>query len=108
MADITWVVEQMYVKPHEDNLTDVVVTVAWRCNGTETSNNVQYSGTAYGTVSFSHPDPNNFTPYNDLTQQQVLTWCWDSGVDKTATELSVTNQISSQIDPPIITLPLPW
>lgn len=30
---ITWVIEQLWVKPSEGSLTDVVVTAAWRCNG---------------------------------------------------------------------------
>jgi len=53
-------------------------------------------------------DPANFTPYADLTQDQVLGWIWANGVDKDATEAAVQQQIDNQINPPVIQPPLPW
>jgi len=103
MNTINWIIEAMDCKPQEGDLTDVVITAHWRCNGTDGT----YSGTVYGTCGFSQPgEP--FTPYADLTQEQVLGWCWSSGVDKTATEANVDQQIANQINPPIVTPPLPW
>jgi len=109
-ATITWVIEWMQCKPTEGSLTDVVVTAGWRCNGVETSGDpaVEYNGTAYSTCSFPMPEEGQFTPYADLTQEQVLGWCWANGVDQTATEASVQSQIDNQINPPIVTPPLPW
>jgi hypothetical protein len=49
-----------------------------------------------------------YTPYADLTQEQVLGWIWSSGVDKDATEAAVNNQLQNLINPPVVTLPLPW
>jgi hypothetical protein len=43
-----------------------------------------------------------------LTQQQVLDWCYANGVDKSAIEANVTAQINNQINPPVVSLPLPW
>jgi hypothetical protein len=43
-----------------------------------------------------------------LTQDQVLSWCFANGVDKTSIEANVTQQINDQINPPIIAPPLPW
>jgi len=43
-----------------------------------------------------------------LTQEQVLDWCFASGVDQKAIEANVTAQIENQINPPIIAPPLPW
>lgn len=106
-ATITWVIEYMQCKPTEGSLTDVVVTAGWRCNGAETANSVDYTSTVYGTASFPMPE-GTFTPYDQLTQDQVLGWCWANGVDKTATEAGVQGSIDNQIDPPIIQPPLPW
>ncbi|CAB4130665.1 hypothetical protein UFOVP123_23 [uncultured Caudovirales phage] len=106
-ATITWVIEWMQCKPTEGSLTDVVVTAGWRCNGAETANSVDYSATSYGTASFPMPE-GSFTPYEQLTQDQVLGWCWASGVDQTATEASVQAAIDNQINPPIVQPPLPW
>jgi len=100
---ILWIIERLLVKPTEGSLTDVVITADWRCNGTQD----QYSGTCYGSCSFQ-PPAGEFTPYDELTEQQVLDWCYANGVDKTAIEANVSLQIENQIDPPVVTLPLPW
>ena len=100
---INWIIERLLVRKVEGTLTDVVITADWRCNGTQD----QYSGTCYGSCSFAPPS-GEFTPYEDLTQEQVLGWCFSNGVDKTAIEANVTAQIENQINPPIIAPPLPW
>jgi len=100
---ILWIIERLLVKPTEGSLTDVVITADWRCNGTDET----YSGTCYGSCSFAPPS-GSFTPYEDLTQEQVLGWCYANGVDQAAIEANVTQQIENQIDPPVVTLPLPW
>ena len=100
---ILWIIERLLVKPTEGSLTDVVITADWRCNGTDET----YSGTCYGSCSFTPPS-GEFTPYPDLTQSQVLGWCYENGVDKTAIEANVSLQIENQINPPVVTLPLPW
>ena len=100
---IIWLIERLLVKPTEGSLTDVVITADWRCNGTDET----YSGTCYGSCSFAPPS-GSFTPYEDLTQDQVLDWCYANGVDKTAIEANVTQQINDQINPPVVCLPNPW
>jgi hypothetical protein len=100
---ILWIIERLLVKPTEGSLTDVVITADWRCNGTDET----YSGTCYGSCSFQPPS-GEFTPYDQLTEAQVLNWCYENGVDKTAIEANVTQQINDQINPPVVTLPLPW
>ncbi len=103
MITLSWIIERLLVKPTEGSLTDVVITADWRCNGTQD----QYSGTCYGSCSFQPPS-GSFTPYPDLTQEQVLNWCYENGVDQAAIEANVTAQIENQINPPVVTLPLPW
>ena len=111
MITINWIIERLLVKPTEGSLTDVVITADWRCNGTETTGSGDteqtYTGTCYGSCSFA-PPTEGFTPYEDLTQDQVLGWCYANGVDKTAIEANVTAQIADQINPPVIAPPLPW
>jgi hypothetical protein len=101
---ILWLIERLLVKPTEGPNTDVVITADWRCNGTQD----QYSGTCYGSASFAPPSGSGFTPYDQLTEQQVLDWCFANGVDQAAIEANVTAQIENQINPPIIAPPLPW
>jgi hypothetical protein len=101
--NITWIIERLLVKPTEGTHTDVVITADWRCNGSQES----FSGTCYGSTSFAPPS-GSFTPFPDLTQEQVLNWCFANGVDQKAIEANVTLQIENQINPPIIAPPLPW
>jgi hypothetical protein len=101
---ILWLIERLLVKPTEGPNTDVVITADWRCNGSQDN----YSGTCYGSCSFAPPSGSGFTPYEDLTQEQVLSWCYANGVDKSAIEANVTLQIENQINPPVVAPPLPW
>ena len=103
MTTFSWIIERLLVKPTEGPNTDVVITADWRCNGTDET----YSGTCYGSCSFQPPS-GEFTPYDQLTKQQVLDWCYSNGVDQAAIEANVTQQINDQINPPVVTLPLPW
>jgi hypothetical protein len=103
MTTLSWIIERLLVRKVEGTYSDVVITADWRCNGSQEN----YSGTCYGSASFAPPS-GSFTPYEDLTEQQVLDWCFASGVDKTAIEANVTAQIENQINPPVIAPPLPW
>ena len=109
--NISWIIEQMWVKPTEGSYTNVVVTANWRCNSVETIGTGDeaktYTGTAYGSCSFA-PPTGSFTPYLDLQPEQVLDWCYANGVDQAAIEANVTQQIANQINPPVVVLPLPW
>ena len=100
---ILWLIERLLVKPLEGSNPDVVITADWRCNGSQET----YSGTCYGSCSFQPPS-GSFTPYDELTEQQVLDWCFANGVDQKAIEANVSLQIANQINPPVVSLPLPW
>jgi hypothetical protein len=106
-ATITWTIEYMQCKPVEGSYTDVVVVAGWRCNGSQTANSVNYAASVYGTAGFPMLE-GTFTPYDQLTQDQVLGWCWANGVNKTAVEASVQSSLDQQINPPIVQPPLPW
>ena len=103
-ATTTWVIEWMNCVPTDGSLTDVVVTAGWRCNGVQD----EYTATIYSTCSFPMPEDGQFTPYADLTQEQVLGWCYANGVDQAATEAAIQANIDNHINPPIVQPPLPW
>ncbi len=99
---ITWTITAMDCSTTETN-PDTVITAHWTCAGTDGT----YNASIYSTCSFAPPE-GTFTPYADLTQEQVLGWIWGNGVDQTATEAAVQQQINNQINPPVVTPPLPW
>jgi len=108
MADTsyTWVIEAMDCVPQEDGQTDVVITVHWRQNAT----NGTYNATVHGAVGLTYDPDSPFTQYADLTQDQVIGWVQDVlGPDQViALEANVAAQIEAQINPPVVTPPLPW
>jgi hypothetical protein len=100
----TWSVVAMDEYPEQDGEQDVVFNVHWTLSGTDGT----YTGSTYGSQGVSVDSTGTFTPYADLTQEQVLGWIWDSGVDKDAQEASVAAQIEAQVNPTVVSLPLPW
>ncbi len=89
----------------ERNLADGGVTVAhWRATATETvgegDDAVTYSASSYGTCGFA-PDASEegFIAYADVTEANVLDWCWANGVDKDTTEASLATNIEDQKNP---------
>ena len=103
----TWLIEQMDCAVQQDGEADVVLTAAWRCNGEQVDGDKTYTGTIYGSSSFNYRGK-DFIPYESLTEDQVLGWCWSNGVDKDATEAAVQAQIDALIAPTVVVLPLPW
>jgi hypothetical protein len=102
----TWAVAQMDAYPEEDGETDVVFNVHWTLLGT----NGTYSGSVYGSQAVAVDPDAPFTPYADLTETQVLGWVQSAmGEEQVASyEANVAEQIANQIDPPVVTPPLPW
>lgn len=98
-----WIVTAMDCYPQADAHSDVVFNVHWTCAGADGD----YSGSVYSTCSVPAPE-GGFTPYADLTQEQVIGWVWANGVDKDATEAAVQAQIDSAKNPPVVSPPLPW
>ena len=103
-TQITWSVTAMDCYPQAEGQTDVVFTVHWTCSGVQDT----YNGSVYSTCAVTYTQGTPYTPYANLTQDQVLGWIWSSGVDQAATEAAVQQQINQQISPSVITPPLPW
>ena len=108
MSTIAWNISQMDCYPQAEGETDVVYTVHWQCNGAQEQNGKTHTASVIGTCGVTYTAGSSYTPYADLTQDQVLGWVWASGVDKESTEAAVQNQINNAINPPVVTPPLPW
>lgn len=102
----TWNVVQMDCYPDVDGEVDVVFTVHWTLTGVDGD----YTGSVYGTVGVTLDAEAPFTPYADLTLDQVIGWVQDAlGAEQVAAyEANVAQQIENQINPPVVTPPLPW
>jgi hypothetical protein len=96
----TWTISTL-----ERELSDDGVVVAhWRATAVDGD----HSATSYGTCGFT-PDPSSpdWVAYDDITEELALGWCFDSGVDKDATEASLAANIEAQKNP-TQTSGVPW
>lgn len=96
----------MNAYPEHQGQENVVFTVHWSLTATEED----YIGYAYGSVGLTIDQEAPYTPYFDLTKEQVIGWVHDIlGQEQVASyETSVEEQIQIQIVPPVVTPPLPW
>ena len=89
-----------------------VIVAHWRANASETvgegDDAVTYSATNYGTAGFT-PDPSSsdYVPYDSITEELALGWCWANGVDKDTIEASLQANIDLQKNP-TQALGVPW
>jgi len=87
-----WQISQM-----ERTLADGGVVVChWRATATDGD----FSASSYGTCGFT-PDPSasDYVPYDSITEEMALGWCFADGVDKDAIEASLAANIEAQKNP---------
>ncbi len=93
----TWTISQ----PERRTSDGFVTTAHWQATAVDGD----YSASIYSTCSWSEGQPT--VPYASLTQDQVLGWCWQSGVDKAATEAALAASIAAQKNP-VSAAGVPW
>lgn len=101
-----WQFSSLNVKLKENDLSDVVYSVNWHLSGTEGA----YSANVYGSCGVQPPQPDAFTPYDQLTEAQVQGWVETAlGADKVAAyKDNITKQIELQKNPVDASLQPPW
>jgi len=100
MTTFNWAISEC-----DRELADGGITTAnWRVNAEQTvgtgDDAVTYTATSYGACGFT-PDPESgdYTPYAEVTEAEVLGWCFANGVDQEAIEASLQADIDLQITP---------
>jgi hypothetical protein len=104
MNTYTWTISALDCKVSEDNLQDVVYTVHWRYKAT---NEDGISAETYGAQYILPPTEEDFTPYSELTKEQVIGWL-EIYLNVPAITLDLDNQIELIINPVDVTPPLPF
>jgi hypothetical protein len=64
-----------------------------------------YTASIYSTSSWAAGTPT--IPYASVTEAEVLDWVWANGVDKTATEAALAQNIELQKNP-VVASGTPW
>ena len=97
MTTYNWVITQT----DYETANGFITTAHW----TATAVDGDYTASVYSTCSWAVGTPT--IPYADVTMQEVLDWCWTSGVDKDATEAALAAQIELQKNP-VTAVGVPW
>lgn len=93
------------VKVSDNGLSDVVYVVHWKY--TATSEDELFTSTTSGIANIASPDPENFIPFEDLTQSQVEGWV-ESAVDLEKFRDILDNIILEKQTPTTELKDVPW
>ena len=104
MITYTWSISKLDCAPLENGLTNVVKTIYWGLTGTD-ENGV--SASMSNSYPLSSPSPEGFADYLTLTEEDVIVWL-ESNLDVGYIKTKLSNEIASQYNPPITSLPFPW
>tara|TARA_Y100000310_G_C20548874_1_gene747007 strand:- start:75 stop:413 length:339 start_codon:yes stop_codon:yes gene_type:complete len=97
----------------KDGLDDVCTVIHYSFIKSKTVGSgddaVTYSASSIGTVGLDAPDPDNFTAYADITEEDAVAWCEAKiGAERmTEVESSLDAQIAEQ-ETPTRAKGLPW
>jgi hypothetical protein len=105
--DLLWIISAMDCKVQEDNLENVVTTVHWRLKGSQESNGKLYTAERYGATTMGQPSPESFTPFDQLTEEQVVGWL-EATLDVEQMTAQLQADINLQITPVTVTLTPAW
>jgi len=101
MTQFTTTIDSMYTLDTPD--PGFVVNVLWTVTGVDGANTASIGGNSQFTVQ-----EGTFTPYTQLTQEQVIAWIPESAL--ASAQQCVQGQINSMINPPVspTAQALPW
>lgn len=88
----------------KEGMEKVVTTVHWRYKGTD-ENDV--TAEIYGAQAVGEPNPDAFTPYHDISEEQVIEWM-ENIMDMKIMNETINEQIDLIKKPTSITLSAPW
>lgn len=71
MITYKWTISAFDCKAILEDLTDVVYNVHWRYEATKKDILVS----TYGVLTLEKPNKDNFISLNDLTENEVISWC---------------------------------
>jgi hypothetical protein len=102
MITFNWTISAVERAINLDGLQDVIQTVHWRYRGTD-ENGV--TAETYGAVTVGAPNPQDFTPFDDVTTSDVEGWL-EVLLDVPSMQANLEAQIALIITPTTITGPL--
>jgi hypothetical protein len=106
-TEFSWVISQLNCAVESEGLSNVINVIHWRYNATQVDGDKTWFAETYGATSVAQPNPQNFIPYADVTEAEVISWL-EEILPIDAMQASLEANINLQINPKEVTLPLPW
>ena len=103
----SWTISQLNCAVESEGLPDVINMIHWTYSATQVDDDKIWYASTYGASSVAQPNPQNFIPYADVTEAEVIGWL-EEILPVEAMQLALENNIALQINPVEVTLPLPW
>jgi hypothetical protein len=69
-----WGIQDLKIAKSADGLTNVITKIYYRRTLKQIVNNVEYEVNYFGEFKLPPADPQTFTEYQSLTQEQIFTW----------------------------------
>jgi hypothetical protein len=107
MTQFQFVISQLNCAVESEGLPNVINVIHWRYQATQLDGDKTWFAETYGASSVGQPNPQNFVPYEDVTEAEVIGWL-EEILPVEAMQLALENNIALQINPVEVTLPLPW
>lgn len=98
----SWTFKNLLVASQQGDLSEVVVSVDYRIGCTTTKQQWAYHR---GSVSFAPADPDAFTAFDDITEDDMITFVEQALGDELA---EIKAALEQQLLNPITPKPLPW
>jgi hypothetical protein len=106
MITYSWTITALNSYPEYMGEQDVVFSIFATYTGTDGT----YSSNVDISQSLILSNTSTFTPYADLTEEQVLGWLLAALTQQQISQMQskITAQIIADNQPPFVQLPLPW
>ncbi len=105
--ELNWTINNLQSYVNYQGYSDVVYKVYWKLTAVETINEKTYSASTVDITDLTLGDIQNFTPFEQLTKEQVVGWLVNS-TNYSAITASLADNINQQANPTIVNLPPPW
>lgn len=74
LKEYRWGIQDLKIAKSADGLTNVITKIYYRRTLKQIVNDVEYEVNYFGEFKLPPADPQTFTEYQSLTQEQIFTW----------------------------------
>ena len=91
----SWTFPKLLVKLVDGSFQNVVLSVVWQVGGID--EDTQITSNTVGSIELGPPNVGDFTPYKDLTYDEISTWVF-SLIDKDSIQSDLAIIIAAKIE----------